>query len=271
MEQTFPLEVIQRWMQLTLIEPYGEAAATNKIEQVVAPSTRLTSTERLGIYQQGYKLRLLECMSKQFPVLEYALGPQLFRAFCEQYLVTYPSQSYTLGELGLRFPQFLSETRPDRDLPQEEREDWPDFLIELAQFEIAAFQLFDAVIEEVYPRAVVTTADARLALAPAMRVHHYHFPINPYYQAVSRGEKPALPYPGNSYVALLRQEYRLGMFDLNAPQYLLIDAMRNGESIGGAIERLATHHNISLEEAQHRWNTWRPRWIELGFFVEVSA
>jgi len=269
MSEQFPLEVVQRWMQFSLLEPNSEAASSAKIERVITRSTRLSSTERFGIYQQGYRLRLLECMSKQFPALQYALGEDLFRAFSDRYLSTYPSESFTLGKLGIRFPQFLSETRPDKDASPQEREDWPNFLIELAQFEITAFTLFDEVIEEVDPHATLSTDDERIALSPTLRLFEYTFPINAYYQAVSREESPTLPYPSQSFVAMVRKEFRLGMFDLNPLQYQFLTIMQNGAWVSEAVELLANQADLSSSEVRKLWNIWRECWIPLGFFIEL--
>jgi len=72
-------------------------------------------------------------MASQFKALEYALGESLFKGFADQYLQANPSQSYTLMDLGKNFSSYLEATRPDKEYS--EKEDWPDFMIELAAFE----------------------------------------------------------------------------------------------------------------------------------------
>ena len=73
------LEKIQQWMQGALLDPYGNDEQT--LEQIVRPSKRLAAHQHLAIYQRSYVARLRECMSKQFPALEYALGKRLFTQF----------------------------------------------------------------------------------------------------------------------------------------------------------------------------------------------
>src|SRR5260370_2264837 len=141
---------IQRWMQATIMHPGGvvEGMASaearrlidvgpNEAEAVVTRSRALTALERLAIYGYAYYARLLECLREEFPVLQHALGEELFDAFAAQYLPQHPSRSYTLFQLGTNFPHFLEETRPPHPtLPHprgEGRErgnpapDWPDF------------------------------------------------------------------------------------------------------------------------------------------------
>src|ERR1700736_4968182 len=132
-------------MQATIMHPVGVAegmasaearrhidVGPNEAETVVTRSRALTALERLAIYSYAYYARLLECLREEFPVLKHTLGEEVFDAFAVQYLEKYPSRSYTLFQLGVNFPRFLAETRPevsgDEGLPT----DWPDFLIDLA-------------------------------------------------------------------------------------------------------------------------------------------
>src|SRR5271155_476952 len=122
------LEQIQRWMQAAIMHPVGIAEGIaspdarkhidigpDEAEMVVNRSRSQTALERLSIYGYAYYARLLECLREEFPVLKHALGDELFDGFAAEYLEQYPSRSYTLFHLGLDFPRFLAETRPDRD------------------------------------------------------------------------------------------------------------------------------------------------------------
>src|SRR5260370_25598234 len=122
------LEQIQRWMQAAIMHPVGVAqgiasaearrhidVGPDEAESVVTRSKALTALERLAIYGYAYYARLLECLGDEFPVLKHALGEELFDAFAAEYLEQYPSRSYTLFHLGLNFPRFLAETRPDQE------------------------------------------------------------------------------------------------------------------------------------------------------------
>ena len=79
---------------------------------LVNDSSRLSAEQHLGIYRRGYIARLRECMKNQFSALNYALGDKLFQMFADEYLGAHPSVSYTLSELGRKFPDFLEATRP---------------------------------------------------------------------------------------------------------------------------------------------------------------
>ncbi|TGE22269.1 DUF2063 domain-containing protein [Hymenobacter aquaticus] len=279
-DSAFSLQQVQHWMQTVLTDSAGLGAAMRgpaaqtvlpllpqDVEQLIAPSSRMSGGQRLAVYQRGYFARLLECMAGQFQVLRQALGPELFEDFAREYLSVYPSQTYTLGELGARFPQFLAETRPDRDAPPAERDSWPDFMIDLARLERAAFVAFDAPGAENQPAPKLTTADTALRLAPCVTLLAFQFPVNQYYQAVYQGLEPPLPPAWPSYVVITRRHYQLGLFDVKPLQFRFLQWLQQGRSIEEALTLLATQPDIDHATAAMLWQIWRAKWLEWGFFT----
>jgi hypothetical protein len=278
-ESSFPLKTLQQWMQTVLISPLGtdgEHPSTllpqhlqDDIEKIITSSTRLSGRQRLAIYQRGYIARLRDCMAGQFKALQYALTEELFEAFADEYLQQYPSVSYTLTDLGRRFGQFLQETRPDRNLPANQREDWPDFMIELAQLEYALLQIFDATQPENITYATAATADADLKPAPILHIFAFAFPVNHYYQAVHKGENPQLPFQQKSYLAITRKQYQIGMFNLNPLQFAFLYYWQNNiqQTIPQALTQFADDNSINIGEMKSLWQIWKAKWVEVGFFT----
>ena len=83
-------------MQHQLMDPYGQTGATAPVESLIYDSTRLSAREHLAIYQRSYIARLRDCMAQQFTALAYALGPELFQGFADEYLSACPSTHYNL-------------------------------------------------------------------------------------------------------------------------------------------------------------------------------
>src|SRR5215471_12804023 len=104
------------------------ATSSSSVETIIEPSRRQSSIERLEVYVNAYYARLIECLQAEFPVFRQTVGDDLFAEFAVDYLRRYPSQSYTLAELGARFVNFLADTRP----AEQDSVDWSDFLIDLA-------------------------------------------------------------------------------------------------------------------------------------------
>jgi hypothetical protein len=277
-EDNLPLSTLQQWMQTVLVNPLGTENGhpwqllpenmQDDIEKIIVPSSRLSSRQRLAIYQRGYLARLRDCMAGQFHALQYALGKELFQAFADEYLQQYPSVSYTLTDLGHRFAGFLQATRPDAGAPANEREDWPDFMIELAQLEYALLQIFDAETNDNQPYATETTADEKLHMAPIFHLFAFRFPTAHYLQAVHRDENPTLPFEAATYLAVTRKNFQLGLFHLNPLQHQFLHYLQtHPQPVPLALEQFSTNNNITLLEIQNLWGVWRTKWIEAGFFV----
>ncbi|MFP3656554.1 DNA-binding domain-containing protein, partial [Burkholderia sp. SIMBA_052] len=83
--------------------PDGVDADT--IAATLLPGPKLSASACLAIYQRSYILRLRKCLEEQFPASYHALGAALFADFADEYLRACPSDSYTLHELGRRFPE----------------------------------------------------------------------------------------------------------------------------------------------------------------------
>ncbi|MFP8965942.1 putative DNA-binding domain-containing protein [Pokkaliibacter sp. CJK22405] len=81
-------------------------------QRMIESTEQFDASARLGIYQDGYRLRLLECLKAEFPVLHRHFGERIFRLFALGFLARFPSRHYSLHELGEGFAQYLADTRP---------------------------------------------------------------------------------------------------------------------------------------------------------------
>jgi Putative DNA-binding domain len=262
------LATIQRWMHDALIFP--REATAHDIESRLVPSEALSAAQGLAIYQRGYILRIASCMRQQFPALCNALGVKLFDDFVADYVRDQPPESHTLYDLGRRFPGFLDGQRPDRDLPENQREPWIDFMIDLARFEYALFTLFDAPGWEGRAFASHDTPDAALQLQPAFALGSYRFPVAAYYHAVRRDEQPDLPPMHPSHVALCRTDYLTKTWLLAEDEYRLLVRLADGGAIEDGLIATAQDLNLPLETVRASWASPegpRRRWIEAGFFI----
>ena len=259
----FTLAQMQNWMQSVLIQQNGQRLSANP-EYLINESTRLTAARHLNIYRQSYIARLRECMKNQFSALAYALGEELFQMFADQYLDAYPSDSYTLNELGKRFPDFLEETRPDAR--QEEKESWIDFMIQLAHFEYTLSLIFDEHSDEETKPATESTPDEKLKLAPLFRLFYHRYPVCRYYLEVTRKKEPELPLEEDSYAAVTRNNYRLSLLEIKPAQYHFLEMLVKGDSIAKAKEYFVKIYGFDAKRLDNAWKRWRESFITAGFF-----
>ncbi|MDY8136626.1 DNA-binding domain-containing protein [Aquimarina sp. 2201CG5-10] len=266
----FPLADVQKWIQHSLLHPYEQRQRSNEkiLESLIKSSKRLSASKHLAIYQRSYIARLRDCMSKQFSALEYALGEDLFRAFVDEYLQEHPSNNYNLILLGEKFPDYLEKTRPDKN--EVTKEDWPDFMIELARFEYTINIIFEEKVEENYILATDKTLEENLQLIPSFYVFDFQFPIKWYYSSFANGNEPELPLPERTYCVIVRHDYKLFFHDINQGQFLFLQYLIAGHTINQTKELFASKNIADLNQVHIFWTMWKKRWIQAGFFAENS-
>lgn len=286
------LSQLQRWMQSIITHPAGVSAGVGSgdarrnidvqlddIESIITPSATLSGEERLAIYSRSYHARLLECFRAMFPALFEALGEELFNLFALDYLKQHPAQSYTLDHLADAFAEHLAETRPDAKAPPGEREDWPDFICELAALEWSFLKIYDGPglegrplprAKDVLSLPVERVFELHPVLAPCLRLFSLRYPVHLFMLAVRRGEKPEMPALSPTFVAATRVEYQVKLVELSEPQYLLLKALDGGlESVGDAVAQVASINGI--HPPPDAVQAWLGDWIVQGFFERVQV
>ena len=283
---------LQSWMQAVVTHPGGvkqgvvSAAAQQSMnanlqnmEEIIAPSSTLSGAQRLAIYCRSYHTRLLQCFQAMFPALRQTLGADLFDHFALDYLQHYPPRSYTLDRLADNFPQHLAASRPDADASPNERESWPDFIIDLATLEGALLKIYDGPGVEGLslprPRDVLALSDedlraARPAPVPCLRLFSFRYPARAYLLAARREESPALPAQGESFVALTRLNYCVALHELTRQQHDLLRLLDSQRRIAQAIELCAQDgdgQTLTLNTVRE----WLCDWAGQGFFTDFEA
>ncbi len=151
--------------------------------EFIKPNDRLTSFERIEIYNKQYWFRLIDCLWDDYPGLRAVVGDERFNQICREYLDRYPSRSFTLRNLGGRIEQFLRE-RPDLTAPR------PDLAIDMARFEWAQVVAFDGPAKPVVGVDDLlgkNPADVHLGLQPYMSVLELGYPLDEFLISVKRG------------------------------------------------------------------------------------
>lgn len=288
---------LQRWMQAVITHPGGVSAGVSSedarqtidvdfeaLETIVTRSESLTGAERLSIYSRAYHARLIECFRAEFPCLLHALGDVLFNQFVIEYLLHYPPRSYTLNRLAESFPRFLAESRPDADAPREERESWPDFIIDLATFERAFFETFNGPGEEACVEDQLRLRSAqvlnipgeqfsgmRVEPSPCLRLLAFHYPVGDYFLAARRQQNPNLPAPAETFIAMTRQNYVVRFFDFTVVQYELLRALMDGLSISQALSRAAEMSVQDIALLSTKARGWLRAWADTGLLVSLVS
>ncbi len=280
------LQQVQRWMQSILMHRGGVAEGVDSPEarqhidirldelpRVIQPSRALSSADRLEIYVNAYYARLLECLDEEFAVTRWTLGDDLFSAVAFGYLQNYPSQSYTLNQLGARFPRYLAESRLHAAaMPEHAEPTWPDFVIELATLERSLYEVYDGPgtehdgpldanhLAELAPEA---WGDLRLIAAPCLRLHRFDHAVSGYWGAQKDGAEPSMGMPRPSWLAIGRRDFVVERHELTEPQFAILEAIVGGDPLAKAIANAAQREAGDIE---NQIGGWFADWMGAGFF-----
>lgn len=243
----------------------------DQADEFIKPNDRLSSFERLEIYNRQYWFRLFSSFEEDFPGLKSIVGTRRFERLMRAYLRAHPSRSFTLRNLGSSLVSWLREN-PDYAAPNAEA------AIAMAALEWAHIEAFD---NEQLPSLTADEAasldDAsRLTLQPYLRLVEAPCSVDDALIAVrdaSQGAGPQAsnavgihlvrrtrarkPAPGQIYLAVHRHEDSVYYKRLAREDYSLLRAIESGATLGEAIE--AAFQESSIPEND------RPAHIQSAF------
>jgi hypothetical protein len=115
----------------------SEGKSTQELANTyIKPNDRLSSFDRLEIYNRQYWFRVIGAVSEDFPAIAAILGPKKFDTMVLAYLRENPSTSFTLRNLGSKLPKWL-ESHPEF-YPRRH-----SLLLDVARLEWAYVEAFD--------------------------------------------------------------------------------------------------------------------------------
>lgn len=203
---------------------YVLSGETSAIAPRIADSARAGAAQRLAVYGEAYRLRLLEALESDFRVLKAVLGDEGFERVGRRYIDAHPSRHFSIRWFGAGLADSLH------------RADEAPWLAELAAFEWAMTEVFDAA-----DAAVVTVADVaavapehwpgmRLFPHPSVRRLDLHWAVAQLWKDVQDGGTPSPPARTPQPVAwvLWRRELTNYFRSLTVPEAWALDAAGAG-------------------------------------------
>ncbi|HEU5398217.1 MAG TPA: DNA-binding domain-containing protein [Gammaproteobacteria bacterium] len=223
--------------------------------------------ERVRVYVEAYRLRLLEVLQDNYTGLQALLGAEQFDAMGRAYIDARPSTHPSVRWFSRHLEGFLRETAPYREHP---------YLAEMAAFEWAQGLVFDAADEPAAgldALAAVTPeawAGLRFSLHPAPRLLALHWNVPQVWQALEAGEAPELR-SGDAAAAWLlwRAELMSHWRSLGEDEAWALEALREGRDFGELCEGLCRWHApeaVALQAA-----SFLKRWLTDGLISAVHG
>ena len=262
----------------------------NKVaDSFIKPNDRLTSFERLEIYNRVYWFRVLDCLYDDYPGLRAVLGEERFMKLITAYLAKYPSASFTLRNLGSRLEKFIRE-QPKWAHPHER------VALDMIQFEWAQVVAFDDPAKpSITPDDILDARPEklRLGLQPYLSLLQLDYAVDEFLIAVRKSESDVLRSEASNIVEAMpkasrrskkkvrppkRQRVHLAVhrFDnmlyykrLEPEAFAILIALRDGETVANACAiGLATSRRRRFNWSSQIKN-WFNDWSSLGWFCRA--
>jgi Putative DNA-binding domain len=244
--------------------------------EFISPNDRLTSFERLELYNKMYWFRLFDSIRDDCPGLVAALGEGSFVLLSEAYLARSPSRSFTLRNLCSRLEKFIVDN-PRLTAPR------TALATEIARFEWAQTVAFDGESRPVVDGSHLARTPPtrlRLGLQPYVTLLSLRYPVDSFLGRVKRRDalrseasntpdsegsrktvrRAVLPKPAPTFVAIHRLNNRLFHKRLHPAAFRILDALGRGSTLSRAIAAAGP----GVRPGQVR--AWFKTWMALGWF-----
>ena len=272
-------------------QKWVDGQPTAKIaETFIASNDRLTSFERLEIYNKQYWYRLRDCFGDDFPGLRAVLGDKKFDGLAAAYLENNPSRSFTLRNLGQFLIPFL-EKNPGLTVP------YTSLAVDMAKFEWAQVQAFDGPGFAPLTAADVATlatkpTKVRLHVQPYVQLIELRFPLDDFLLALKKKnsamrseasnaidetvERKKIisirrPRPKQIFLAVHRYQNSLYYKRLSQESFTALSALQQNQTLESALTVAIAQSKKPNQNWPKLVQEWFDIWTQLGWFYSPKT
>jgi hypothetical protein len=281
------LATLQRQVARAVMTPLTPAERMQRrssgvAKRIIKPNDRLTSFERLEIYNRQYWFRVLDGFSDDFPGLRAILGDRRFDAVAKAYLTDCPSRSFTMRDLGSRLESWLRKHPRFAGNRQQ-------LALDMVRLEWAEIEAFDSGSQPPRPAESLAGSDPaklKLRLQPYLGLLELRYPVDDLLLAIKHDAETNVASNAMSerqkrkkvsavarlkplpvYLAVHRLENTVYFRRLDREEFAILSTLREGRTLERAIVAGFRSSAIPAAERAEHAATWFRHWSSLGWFV----
>jgi hypothetical protein len=254
--------------------------------EFIKPNDRLSSFERLEIYNRQYWFRVLASLDEDFPGLRAVVGQRRFEALCKAYLAECPSQAFTLRNLGSRLEPWL-QSHPQWIQPR------AGLALDMVRLEWAEIEAFDGASEPpLIPQDVLASdLDPQFRLQPYLQLLRLRYAVDHLLAAIREDDsdsamasnavsesrkrtgvgKVARQKPQTVFLAVHRIDNSVYFKRLEPQAFGLLTALRGGKSLAAAVGVAFEEGNVPKNNLLATVQAWFENWSTLGWFCRPKS
>jgi hypothetical protein len=253
---------------------------------IIKPNDRLTSFERLEIYNRQYWFRVLSAFAEDFPGLRAVLGERRFDAVAKAYINDCPSTSFTLRNLGSKLEGWLRRNPKWAGTLQQ-------LALDMVRLEWADIDAFDGKAEPALKSEDLAGADPetlRLQLQPYIHLLDLHYPVDDLLLEVKKDDGDtefasnafnerhkqkrvravARLKPSTIFLAVHRVDDSVYFRRLEREEFLILKELRAGKTLSRAVDSALRKSSTAPDDRPAQIQNWFQTWSTLGWFCRTG-
>jgi hypothetical protein len=253
---------------------------TSVASEMIRANARSKPHQRLEFYAQQYWWRILDSFDQDFPLVKRVISRREYAALRLDYLTRFPSQSYTLRDLGSRFPQYLARCKKlspaKRSLASDAAKvDWA----RIVAFDAAEYQAISE--KQIHSQRFI---DRTLTLQPHVQLLHLRYDLSRHVRSreaarlevasntsmrrgAAKTRKKQGQYKRTSCCFVLhRFEESIHIKALSAHEFKILRAFQGGLSLRALSRTQALRSAIARIDLAQAFAEWRA----LGWLYETQ-
>jgi len=249
--------------------------------EFIKPNDRLSSFERLEIYNRQYWFRVLAALDEDFRGLRAIIGSRQFEVLSKAYLIDCPSESFTLRNLGARLEWWL-RSHPEHIQPR------AGLALDMVRLEWAEIEAFDGTAEPVLAPGdlLASDPDPQFRLQPYLQLLSLRYPVDDLLVAIrkddsdgemasnaiserrkqSRVQKVARQKPQAIFLVVHRVDYSVYFKRVEPEAFKFLKALREGKSLSATVVLAFQGRDIPECRLLGIVQSWFENWSSLGWF-----
>ncbi|MBI1901601.1 MAG: hypothetical protein HYS13_10895 [Planctomycetia bacterium] len=110
----------------------------------------------------------------------------------------------------------------------------------------------------------------RLIPVPCLRLLVLRYPVHEYISAVRNKTEAVIPDPSPTYLVITRRQFVVRRCAVSPVEHSLLADLVAGETLGIAIERVASHSDAEWDSLPAALHAWFHQWASAAFFQAVE-
>jgi len=239
----------------------------NAIEAIVLGTPAFDTATRLGIYEYAFTARLIEALTKTWPVLHAVMGEQKFAGLIHAYAMHRPPTHFSVRYYGNDLPEFISGQYKGVKAKG---------LAELANWEWLLATAFDAADMNAVTRESLSVyapeqwPRLQFKLSPSFLRITLHTNAVQWWRAISDDSRRPTRWRATKAIewAVWRSEFKTYFRSLMADEACVLECVLRNESFSSLCDVLADKGDA--DNAPLRAATMLSQWLNDGWIVDIT-